>query len=85
MVFTRQLVKDTHSRRLTVMPALEGWDVIEEEDATIRRYTRRHDWHRVERDIRLFELTVLALVLDGWVEDPALRLIGSNTPSCALV
>ena len=81
MFFSRQVVKDSHCRRLTVTTALEGWDVIEEEDATIRRYTRRQDWHRVERDIHLFELTMLALERDGWIED---TVVETDTFSSAL-
>lgn len=83
MFFSRQLVKDTHRRRLTVITAIEGWDVIEEEDATIRRCTRRQDWHRVERDIQLFELTMLALEGDGWVEDTAARNVETGAFSGA--
>jgi hypothetical protein len=43
--------------------------VQEEEDATVVRHALREDWHRVERDIRLFDLRALALKSQGWTEN----------------
>jgi hypothetical protein len=70
VLLKRQFTNNTHTRRLIVTSGLHGWDVIDEEDSTVLRHSRRHDWHRVERDIRLFEVIALTLERAGWVEVP---------------
>jgi hypothetical protein len=54
--------------RFVVISDLEGWDVREEEDSTILRRAHREDWHRVERDVQLFEMKALALKRAGWID-----------------
>jgi hypothetical protein len=68
VLLKRQLTNDKHTRRLIVTSGLHGWDVIDEQDSTVLRHSRRHDWHRVERDIHLFEVMARTLEHDGWVE-----------------
>jgi len=68
MALDRQLNSPGHVHRFMVVDQPSGWDVREEEDASVIRHTHRDDWHRVERDIRLFDLTALALKRQGWTE-----------------
>jgi hypothetical protein len=68
MTFTRELVHDAHIHRLVVSTDATGWNVREEEDATVIRQSHHDDWHRVERAVQLFEHAAMALEEDGWVE-----------------
>ena len=68
MSLDRLLNRHGHVHRLIVTNDLEGWEVREEEDAAVLRLTHRADWHRVERDMQLFEIRALALKRDGWTE-----------------
>ena len=51
----RRLVNHDHVHRCLVIEDAEGWEVREEDDATVVRRTHHSDWHRVEWDVRLFE------------------------------
>ena len=68
MSLDRQLNSRGHVHRFVVIDNPSGWEVHEEEDATVIRHTHRDDWHRVERDIRLFDVRAQALKRDGWTE-----------------
>jgi hypothetical protein len=68
IMFSRDLVHDGHTHRFVVTAIPDGWSVCEEEDARVVRTVRRDDWHRVERDRQLFDLTARTLKRDGWVE-----------------
>jgi hypothetical protein len=68
MSLDRQLNRRGHVHRLIVTNDLEGWEVREEEDASVQRLTHRADWHRVETDMQLFEIRALALKREGWIE-----------------
>ena len=68
MPLERHLDSHGHVHRFVVAENLAGWDVCEEEDSTILRQAHREDWHRVERDMQLFELKALALKRAGWIE-----------------
>jgi hypothetical protein len=69
MSLDRHLISNGHVRRFVVTSDLKGWEVREEEDSAVLRRAHRDDWHRVERDVRLFEIKALALKRDGWIED----------------
>jgi hypothetical protein len=69
MSIDRHLTRHGHLHRFVVTNNDTGWDVCEQEDAGVLRRTHRGDWHRVERDVQLFELTAMALKRDGWVEN----------------
>jgi hypothetical protein len=56
---TWQLTHEGHVDRVVVSCTEHGWDVVFEEDSVIVRPCRRPDWHRVERDVRLFHLGAL--------------------------
>jgi hypothetical protein len=64
----RHLNSGGHVHRFVVTRDLEGWEVREEKDSAVLRRTHRKDWHRVEREIRLFEIRALALKREGWIE-----------------
>ena len=68
MPVDRQLTRAGHVHQFGVTCGAEGWEVLEKEDSAVVQRARRKDWHRVEIDIRLFEMTALALKRDGWIE-----------------
>ena len=72
MTLHREVTSDTHVHRLVVTSDLDGWEVREEEDATVLHRARRHDWHRVELDVMLFELKTTALTR-GRASAPSVR------------
>jgi hypothetical protein len=43
-----------------------GWNVIEQYDATVLRSVRRRRWQPVEREIQQFEVTANELRRRGW-------------------
>jgi hypothetical protein len=69
MSLDRHLISNGHVRRFVVTSDLKGWEVREEEDSAVLRRAHRDDWHRVERDVQLFEIKALTLKRDGWIED----------------
>jgi len=69
MWLERQFNNHGRVHRFVVTNDGDGWAVREEEDSAVLRHTVRQDWHRVELDIRLFELRALALKGDGWIEN----------------
>ena len=74
MSVSRQFTHHSHVCRFVVSFSGHGWEVREEEDAVVVRRLQRDDWHRVERDIQLFERKAEALRQAGWVEEPAEQL-----------
>jgi len=69
MTFDRHLTSHGHLHRFVVTKDLAGWEVREEEDAAVLRRAHREDWHRVERDVQLFEMRSIALKREGWIEN----------------
>jgi hypothetical protein len=69
MAFSHSLTYHGHVHRFVVTRDLEGWEVLEDEDSTVLRRVHREDWHRVETDTRLFEITALTLKRDGWSDE----------------
>ena len=68
MSLDRHFTNHGHVHRFLVANADDGWEVREEEDSAVVRQAHRRDWHRVERDVLLFEIKALALKRDGWNE-----------------
>lgn len=64
----RYLVHQGHVHHFVIKRDVTGWDVCEEEDSTIIHRAHHHDWHRVERAVRLFEHAAIVLERDGWIE-----------------
>jgi len=69
MSVERHLTNHGRVHRFVVTNDVGGWEVREEEDSSVLRLVRRQDWHRVERDIQLFEIRALALKSEGWIEN----------------
>jgi len=59
MIIDRELAVDGHVLRLTVEEAAIGWDVRQRCDSIIVHVEHHNDWHRVERAVKLLELTAL--------------------------
>jgi hypothetical protein len=56
-MLTREFVHDGHTRRVTITRSDAGWALREEQDDRVVRDINYTDWHRVERAIRVFEIT----------------------------
>jgi hypothetical protein len=69
MSLDRRLNNQEHVHRFVVTRDVGGWEVREEKDSAVLRRAHRQDWHCVERDINLFEITALALKREGWIEN----------------
>jgi hypothetical protein len=69
MSLDRCLINRERVHRFVVKRDAGGWEVSEEEDSAVLRRVHRKDWHRVERDVRLFEISALALKREGWIEN----------------
>ena len=66
-MFDRRLRHNDHVRQYSICSAgAEGWEVRFEEDRTLRRLDRYHDWHRVERALAAFQREVEELTARGW-------------------
>jgi len=57
LIVTREKTHSGHTHRFTVTRGEVGWDVREERDSRVVRRATYTDWHRVERAIRVFEVT----------------------------
>ena len=68
MTIERAFMKGPRVHRFRVCAGSMGWHVQEERDATVLQDVHFSDWHRVERAVRLFETSVMALERDGWSE-----------------
>jgi hypothetical protein len=66
-MFSSELTRDGHTRRLTITRRDAGWEIREEHDSLIVRTTNCTDWHRVERARQMFALE------NQLPADPALR------------
>ena len=69
MSLDRRLINQERVHLFVVTRDAGGWEVREEEDSAVLRRVHRRDWHHVERDIRLFEISILALKREGWIEN----------------
>ncbi len=71
MRIERSLINRGQVIRLLITQHAEGWQVREEQNSEVRHEVVRRDWHRVERDLRLFELMARALREQGWIDGDA--------------
>ena len=66
-MFSRTLTFQGQTRSFAVDAlAASGWEVRVEQDSTVLRRTRYHDWHRVERAVGAIEREVRELQARGW-------------------
>jgi hypothetical protein len=68
-MYTRLLRKEDHVRRFTIRTTdTSGWQVMDEQDASVLKSACYDDWHRVERARATFSLEAAHLRDEGWVE-----------------
>jgi hypothetical protein len=68
MALRRELANQDHVHRFVIVADADGWEVREEEDANVIHRVHRTDWHRVEMDVRLFDVKAIGLKREGWIE-----------------
>lgn len=68
MTLIRELTRDGHIHKLTVTQKRTGWEVREEKDSVVLQRMLRSDWHRVESDVRLFDVRAKLLKQSGWTD-----------------
>ena len=65
MPFSYELHRYGHVHRVLVSSYRRGWEIVVKRDSTVVQRTYREDWHKVERDIALFQTRMLACGADG--------------------
>lgn len=68
MHIERCLSKGDQKVRFVITDHERGWEVREDEGANAVSEVVYDDWHRAERDLKLFELRAAALRQQGWVD-----------------
>ena len=66
MAFSFELNRRGHVHRVLVSSYRRGWEIVVQQDSIIVERTYREDWHKVERDIALFQTRIFACGADGW-------------------
>ena len=56
------------TRRYSIAPTEDGWEVREERDSEVVRKVQLKDWHRVERARRSITIELDVLQRQGWSE-----------------
>lgn len=67
-MFSKSLRHRDQTRRYSIVPTTDGWDVREEQDSRVIRQAHYTDWHRVERARRAFTIEMQDLRKQGWAE-----------------
>lgn len=65
MSFSFELHRYGHLHQVLVSSHALGWRVTLKQDSSVVRQTYRDDWHKVERDVRLFQMRMFACGTDG--------------------
>ena len=66
-MFSISLQRADHVRRYSIRSSqVAGWEVSLEENNTLTRHVRYHDWHRVERALAIVRLEIADLTAQGW-------------------
>lgn len=68
MRIERSVMFQDQAIRLLVTKCDQGWQVREEQGSLVLLDVIRDDWHRVERDLRLFEMKASVLREQGWID-----------------
>ena len=66
-MFVKELYRAGHTRKFSIKdrrPA--GWEVRDEQDSRVLKHVHYTDWHRVERALTRFALTIDDLESNGW-------------------
>ena len=66
-MFAKELRQEGHTRRFSIVArGGDGWDVKDEQDNQVLKHAVYTDWHRVERALNMFHITIDDLESQGW-------------------
>jgi hypothetical protein len=67
-MFAKELRQEGHTRKFSIHDRGQaGWEVRDEQDDRVLKHMHYTDWHRVERTLSVFNLTIDELESRGWV------------------
>jgi hypothetical protein len=70
-MFAKQLHRGGHTRKFSIRDrGASGWEVRDEHDDRVLKHVHYSDWHRVERALNMFVLTIDDLESNGWSAAP---------------
>jgi hypothetical protein len=70
MTLNLTLTHRGHVHKFHVSPVARGWNVREEQDATVLYEAHRNDWSHVELDVEMFDARAAMLRRAGWTARP---------------
>ena len=66
-MFAKELRQEGHTRKFSIQDRGQaGWEVHDEQDDTVLKHSLYTDWHRVERALSMFHITIDELESRGW-------------------
>lgn len=83
MLLNRCFTYEGHVHQLLIASDDHGWDVIEAQDSHVVVHVHRHDWHRVEGDLRRFQMRAPEIANDGSTESRGARLSPQSVRSAS--
>ena len=70
-MFVKELHRGGHTRKFSIRDqGTSGWEVRDEHDDRVLKHVHYSDWHRVERALNMFALTIDDLESKGWSAAP---------------
>ena len=71
-MFAKERHRGGHTRKFSIRDrGTSGWEVRDEHDDRVLKHVHYSDWHRVERALNMFVLTIDDLESNGWSAAPA--------------
>jgi hypothetical protein len=66
-MFAKELRQEGHTRKFSIRDrGRDGWEVRDEQDDRVLKQVCYTDWHRVERALNMFHITIDDLESRGW-------------------
>jgi hypothetical protein len=66
-MFAKELRQQGHTRKFSIRDRGHGgWEVKDEQDDRVLKHAVYTDWHRVERALNMFNITIDDLESRGW-------------------
>ena len=66
-MFAKELRQQGHTRKFSILDrGRDGWEVRDEQDDRVLKQVCYTDWHRVERALNMFHITIDDLESRGW-------------------
>ena len=66
-MFAKELRQEGHTRKFSIKDrGPDGWEVRDEQDDRVLKQVCYKDWHRVERALNMFTITIDDLESRGW-------------------